>query len=225
MAQVDFGVNYRRFVQAFWNSEPKNDISAPTIWCLGTRYDSRNAIHRESSSSETPDNISMPIAATKPCESRATDSPGSVVRRLSLQRTHEAQRSWPEEFLDDCEARAWFTYRSSFPPIKKAVEASMTLSVRLRNFSDYGVFTSDTGWGCMIRSGQSILANALFGLRLGRSWRRGSRHHAEKRVLSLFADDPKAPFSIHRFVEHGSSACGKHPGEWFGPSATAQCIQ
>jgi cysteine protease ATG4 len=20
-------------------------------------------------------------------------------------------------------------------------------------------------------------------------------------------------------------ACGKHPGEWFGPSATARCIQ
>jgi len=44
-------------------------------------------------------------------------------------------------------------------------------------------------------------------------------------VLSLFADDPKAPFSIHQFVSHGASACGKHPGEWFGPSATAQCIQ
>jgi hypothetical protein len=41
----------------------------------------------------------------------------------------------------------------------------------------------------------------------------------------LFADDPKAPFSIHKFVEHGASACGKHPGEWFGPSATAMCIQ
>jgi cysteine protease ATG4 len=41
----------------------------------------------------------------------------------------------------------------------------------------------------------------------------------------LFADDPRAPFSIHRFVEHGAAACGKHPGEWFGPSATARCIQ
>lgn len=47
----------------------------------------------------------------------------------------------------------------------------------------------------------------------------------EKELLSLFADDPDAPFSIHRFVEHGASACGKYPGEWFGPSATARCIQ
>jgi len=47
----------------------------------------------------------------------------------------------------------------------------------------------------------------------------------EQQLLSLFADDPKAPFSIHKFVEHGASACGKHPGQWFGPSATAQCIR
>ena len=43
--------------------------------------------------------------------------------------------------------------------------------------------------------------------------------------MALFADDPNAPFSLHRFVEHGASACGKHPGEWFGPSATARCIK
>lgn len=56
-------------------------------------------------------------------------------------------------------------------------------------------------------------------------WRRGTRKEDERKLLSLFADDPSAPFSIHRFVEHGASACGKHPGEWFGPSATARCIQ
>lgn len=56
-------------------------------------------------------------------------------------------------------------------------------------------------------------------------WRRGNRHIEERRLVSLFADDAQAPFSIHRFVEHGASACGKHPGEWFGPSATARCIQ
>lgn len=49
--------------------------------------------------------------------------------------------------------------------------------------------------------------------------------HLDRPILSMFADDPKAPFSVHRFVEHGAAACGKYPGEWFGPSATARCIQ
>lgn len=56
-------------------------------------------------------------------------------------------------------------------------------------------------------------------------WRKGQHSDAERKLLSLFADDSSAPFSIHKFVEHGASACGKHPGEWFGPSATARCIQ
>lgn len=47
----------------------------------------------------------------------------------------------------------------------------------------------------------------------------------EKQLVGLFADDPRAPFSIHKFVEHGAAACGTYPGQWFGPSATAKCIQ
>jgi cysteine protease ATG4 len=62
-------------------------------------------------------------------------------------------------------------------------------------------------------------------LTLNIDWRRGTAVHEEREILSLFADDPRAPYSIHKFVEHGAAACGKHPGEWFGPSATARCIQ
>lgn len=56
-------------------------------------------------------------------------------------------------------------------------------------------------------------------------WRRSKDGDAERPILSLFADDPRAPYSLHNFVRHGAVACGKHPGEWFGPSATARCIQ
>lgn len=47
----------------------------------------------------------------------------------------------------------------------------------------------------------------------------------ERSLLSRFADDPRAPYSLHQFVEYGAAACGKYPGEWFGPSATARCIR
>lgn len=155
---------------------------------------------------------------------------------------------WPEAFLDDFESKIWVTYRSNFATILKSEEpdatSTMTLGVRLRNqFMDSQGFTSDTGWGCMIRSGQSLLANTLSILLLGRGircppdinqkyftkshpdWRRGSKVEEEAKLLSLFADYPDAPFSIHRFVKHGSESCGKYPGEWFGPSATARCIE
>jgi Peptidase family C54 len=44
-------------------------------------------------------------------------------------------------------------------------------------------------------------------------------------ILSWFADDPRAPFSIHKFVRHGEISCAKAPGEWFGPAAASRCIQ
>ncbi|KAJ2989178.1 hypothetical protein NUW58_g3602 [Xylaria curta] len=91
--------------------------------------------------------------------------------------------------------------------------------------SDQTGFASDSGWGCMIRSGQSLLANAMAIQRLGREWRRGKQETEERSILAQFADDTRAPYSIHNFVRHGASACGKYPGEWFGPSATARCIQ
>lgn len=56
-------------------------------------------------------------------------------------------------------------------------------------------------------------------------WRRGDLPEEERKLIQLFADDPRAPYSIHNFVQHGAKACGKYPGEWFGPSATARCIQ
>ncbi|OQE12009.1 hypothetical protein PENFLA_c065G00835 [Penicillium flavigenum] len=56
-------------------------------------------------------------------------------------------------------------------------------------------------------------------------WRRGEKVEEESKLISMFADHPEAPFSIHRFVNRGAESCGKYPGEWFGPSATAKCIQ
>lgn len=171
MSKVDFG-NYKRLVQAFWDPEPRND-DAPesSIWCLGTEYPPKPVQNGD----EWQQVDTEPGSGAPPAGSREGPAQASMKIKLALTNgttdtgpESEADRGWPPEYLDDCEARVWFTYRSSFPSIKKSSDASMTLSVRLRNLGDQGGFTSDTGWGCMIRSGQSLLANALVMLHLGR---------------------------------------------------------
>lgn len=82
--------------------------------------------------------------------------------------------SWPQGFLDDFESKFWMTYRFDFEPIRKSVDpkATSSLSLPMRLKSQFGAdqsgFSSDSGWGCMIRSGQSLLANSIGLLRLGR---------------------------------------------------------
>ncbi|XP_029472208.1 cysteine protease ATG4B isoform X3 [Rhinatrema bivittatum] len=56
-----------------------------------------------------------------------------------------------EEILSDVTSRLWFTYRKNFPAIGGTGP------------------TSDTGWGCMLRCGQMIFAQALICRHLGRA--------------------------------------------------------
>ncbi|QVM06461.1 Cysteine protease atg4 [Coccidioides posadasii str. Silveira] len=237
MNTVDIGQKYKRIVEYLWDPEPKNDddIIEP-VWCLGKEY--KTSIPRDSEGAEAPESCNMPgmpflspmnqMSLSSRDTQAALSKPATPPHQLGIQRSKS--REWPTSFLDDFESKFWFTYRSNFPAIPKSRDPdtplALTLSVRLRSqFLDTHGFTADTGWGCMIRSGQSLLANALSILNLGRDWRRGSKIKEECELLSLFADNPQAPFSIHRFVDYGASACGKHPGEWFGPSATARCIE
>uniref|UniRef100_A0A9L0S225 Cysteine protease n=1 Tax=Equus caballus TaxID=9796 RepID=A0A9L0S225_HORSE len=55
-----------------------------------------------------------------------------------------------DEILSDVASRLWFTYRKNFPAIGGTGP------------------TSDTGWGCMLRCGQMIFAQALVCRHLGR---------------------------------------------------------
>ena len=187
MANVDLRP-YKRIVQYFWDPEPKNDdTSQSSIWCLGREY---RAVPLSKVGESNPSKIQPskePLALSNgqrsersPKRAKATTSDGDHAEGPDTRNDGNTEdRGWPSDFLLDFESRMWLTYRSNFPSIKKSQDpnasATMSLSVRLRSqLVDQGGFTSDTGWGCMIRSGQSLLANALVMLRLGR----GERHQS-----------------------------------------------
>ena len=184
MASVDFGGHYKRFVQLFWDPEPKNDDpSMAKIWCLGKQYASGRGVadSRISDDQRSPfaeslevdrETVMIPNKSSKEEVLKSCDADGGAMVAASIT---EEERGWPSDFLDDFETRFWFTYRSHFPPIPKSSDpkasSSITLAVRLRSqLVDQGGFSSDTGWGCMIRSGQSLIANTMAILKFGRGW-------------------------------------------------------
>ncbi|KAF1613537.1 UNVERIFIED_CONTAM: Cysteine protease ATG4D, partial [Eudyptes pachyrhynchus] len=145
-----------------------------------------------------------------------------------------------ERFQRDFSSRLWLTYRRDFP----ALEGTP--------------WTTDCGWGCMLRSAQMLLAQGLILHLLGRGkgpgdpqnpggWARDPPgrtrdppgrirdppgrtripREAEGRhrtIVAWFADQPRAPFGIHRLVELGGSA-GKKAGDWYGPSIVAHILR
>jgi cysteine protease ATG4 len=184
MTTVDFG-RYKRIVQYFWDPEPTNDAdSRAPIWCLGREYQlpekkTTTTTPPQTAAVDTPpqdDGFETVEAPTTAPGATPPDSAGSSFNSAFMDGGSEdagEDGGWPMAFVDDFEAKIWLTYRSNFPAIAKSEDpkaaSSMSISVRLRSqLVDQGRFTSDTGWGCMIRSGQSLLANALVMLKLGR---------------------------------------------------------
>ncbi|CEG41544.1 cysteine protease atg4b [Plasmopara halstedii] len=115
------------------------------------------------------------------------------------------------------ESILWFTYRRDFPVM-----------------TPYD-FTSDAGWGCMLRSAQMILGQALQRCLLGRDWRLPALFEAEMdtrlpetyvQLLRWFADSPDLDcrYSLHHMVKLGMQY-DKLPGEWYGPTTAAQVLR
>uniref|UniRef100_A0AAR2JTN1 Cysteine protease n=1 Tax=Pygocentrus nattereri TaxID=42514 RepID=A0AAR2JTN1_PYGNA len=114
-----------------------------------------------------------------------------------------------DEILSDITSRMWFTYRKNFQPIGGTGP------------------TSDTGWGCMLRCGQMILAEALIRRHLGRDWRwvRGQRQREEYiSILNAFIDKKDSYYSIHQIAQMGVGE-GKSIGQWYGPNTVAQVLK
>uniref|UniRef100_A0A673ZAL1 Cysteine protease n=1 Tax=Salmo trutta TaxID=8032 RepID=A0A673ZAL1_SALTR len=113
------------------------------------------------------------------------------------------------ELLSDVHSRLWFTYRKKFSPIGGTGPSS------------------DAGWGCMLRCGQMILAQALVCSQLGRAWRwraEGGQPEEYHRILHCFLDRKDSCYSIHQMAQMGVGE-GKSVGEWYGPNTVAQVLK
>lgn len=119
-----------------------------------------------------------------------------------------------ELFLEDFSSRLWFTYRREFPPIPGTD------------------ITTDCGWGCMLRSSQMMLAQAVVTHVLGRHWRYRRNNQTEasdyvhRQVVRWFGDRTAdaSPFSLHKLVQMGYES-GKQAGDWYGPSSAAYILR
>jgi cysteine protease ATG4 len=126
----------------------------------------------------------------------------------------ETEGRWGQlsQFQKHLHSRLWITYRQGFEPIRPSEK------------------TSDTGWGCMLRTGQMILAEALVRHYLGLDWRLGYNKKQVvlqyAKIISWFFDRPssESPFSIHRVAVLGKEY-GKQIGEWFGPATICSVLQ
>ncbi|CAN0325123.1 unnamed protein product, partial [Discosporangium mesarthrocarpum] len=123
----------------------------------------------------------------------------------------EEERRW------DLFSTMWITYRSGFPRMEP-----------------YG-YTDDSGWGCMLRSAQMLMAQGFQRHLLGRHvepWRvpRALQERLGipeyRKLVQLFADQPGegSIFSIHNMCQVGIKY-DKLPGEWYGPTTAAHVLR
>lgn len=239
---------FKRVIQYIWDPEPQNTDHDHEIVCLGKTYSpvpgspyvstpsESTPLPNDDNSTNTSDQPPLNDVTDAKRDASNTSSLSSSPLKLSGSTTPVSDQSpqnsteWPRDFLEDVDSKIWFTYRTNFPSIPKSRDGPSSVSLG-RFFRGSGIdlngFTSDVGWGCMIRTSQSLLANCIFMLQLGRDWRwpTAGLNDKELQIISMFTDQPDSLFSVHNFVKHGEVACGKKPGEWFGPSAAASSIK
>lgn len=165
-------IDFQRLFQKFlWDPEPKNTDSMNPIWCLGKKYSSPGLPPSSPPPPPSTENTFLGEADASSTSSSALWENIVAGARSGGGGGGGDDTGWPGDFLDDFESRIWMTYRSDFKPIPRVADYNdrLTFLTSIRSQLDKAEgFTSDSGWGCMIRSGQAVLANALSALRFGR---------------------------------------------------------
>merc|ERR1712071_178496 len=116
-----------------------------------------------------------------------------------------------QELTADVKSRLWMTYRRNFLPIGSSG------------------MTTDKGWGCMLRCGQMVIAQALINCHLGRDFKWPIQDNEDdrtkyKQILKMFEDKATSNYSIHQLAVTGVGE-GKEVGQWFGPNTVAQVLK
>jgi cysteine protease ATG4 len=94
-----------------------------------------------------------------------------------------------EDLQKRFEEIVWCTYRKNFVPIEG--------------------FSTDSGWGCMLRSTQMLLCECMIRL-----------YGSSKKnwiIQAYFVDTPDSPYSIYNFIKIAKKY-GKSSGEWYEPT-------
>ncbi|KAJ3805044.1 peptidase family C54-domain-containing protein [Lentinula aff. lateritia] len=238
------------------DSDATPDKCTDAIWILGVQHPGYEPPLPPSSSPSQSLSSSVSSVTATPSASVYNPALSTSSTQSATSKDLKPGANWPPDFYADFTSRIWLTYRSHFPPIRDsnlqeltppACEPIMgpaiiptpaspstlsTTSNASRRLGGEKGWTSDSGWGCMLRTGQSLLANSLLFMHLGRDWRvppspEMTREYAMYvQIVTWFLDTPSelAPFSVHRMALAGKDL-GKDVGMWFGPSTAAGAIR
>ena len=154
---------------------------------------------------------------------------GTTYKPINDENKHELTVDDFPGLFNNFRTKLWFTYRSGYQAISESI------------------YRSDAGWGCMHRTGQMLLAQALLVHFLGRGLyifknssiiqsincfqldfklkRKGNEYdEIIYEILPYFEDVPTAFFSIHNITKIGELQ-NIRIGEWFTPGAICYALK